>query len=198
MGHDIRHHTFEFKISTSAISSMLNEEAKRNGDCGTGLEGSIRFKDLELESYDKAVAYVDSIDKTYLQIAVSYFEYPNTKNVSKPKSLIEATEACNELHQIYYHEKDKRYYSPDTVKSQYLGCKNCGSRLAVKYIYSNRCPLCGAELRPETELKRIEALKVKYDKAFARCVAEQEKYEALVRKANKPVKMWYTKTEYHT
>ena len=68
----------------------------------------------------------------------------------------------------------------------------------MKYIYSNRCPLCGAELRPETELKRIEALKAKYDKAFARCVAEQEKYEALVRKANKPVKMWYTKTEYHT
>lgn len=58
-------------------------------------------------------------------------------------------------------------------KSATIGCKNCGSSLATKYMAAkklNKCPLCGSELRSDTVLKTIQGYQAnikKYEKQYA-------------------------------
>ena len=30
----------------------------------------------------------------------------------------------------------------------YIGCGQCGSKLSMKYLYTEKCPLCNKDLRP--------------------------------------------------
>lgn len=195
MGHELRYFDFKYEASTKYITESLQDCARRNSDAG-GLYYGVQFKDITpFASRDEAYAYIQRVDKDYLNICVPYLDYPNIKvDESKLKELNDRYVA---LHQEYYARRDRQFYTTETVKSQYLGCKECGSRLAVKYLRGNRCPLCGAEMRPDTEMKRLDALKARFDKAGDDLAKARAKEEEKAKKGVKPTKMWLCKIEYH-
>ena len=195
MGHEINYFSFNYDTSRKSIEKEMNDYACRHGDAG-GLYYPISFKEMTpFKSYDDAQKYIESIDKDYGQFAVPYLDYPYIK-VTNDK-LKEMETKLNELHREYYGRRDRQFYTTETIKSQYLGCKECGSRLAVKYLHGNRCPLCGAEMRPETELNKIKALKEKYDKAFNAFVSARDKEEEKAKQKLSCTKKWLVKIEYH-
>lgn len=61
--------------------------------------------------------------------------------------------------------------SPVRVKAEFIGCKNCGSKLAKKYIkvYGKtcKCPLCGSSLFSKTAQERIQKALEKVEKIKA-------------------------------
>ena len=90
-----------------------------------------------------------------------------------------------------YEEAISRVYditkenSPLRVKAEFIGCKECGSRLAKKYIslrYTTcKCPVCGNSLFSNTARERIKKaeekaakLKKEWEKALAKEVSESQ------------------------
>lgn len=53
-------------------------------------------------------------------------------------------------------------YNNRTV-SVFLSCRKCKSKLARAYIQSNKCPLCGTDLRTEKIVRRLAVLESKLD-----------------------------------
>lgn len=78
------------------------------------------------------------------------------------------------------------------AKAEYIGCKNCGSKIARKYLRRNFCPVCNADLRPETTLNRIAALKEKADKSSDTLKAELTKQAMKAKNVR-----WKIKIEFH-
>lgn len=72
--------------------------------------------------------------------------------------------------------------SPVRVKAEFIGCKNCGSKLAKKYIkvYGKtcKCPLCGSSLFSKTAQERIQKASEKAKKIKAEWQKEKEKADA--------------------
>lgn len=100
---------------------------------------------------------------------------------SKAEALEKQYEAAVE-HVLDIAEKN----SPVRVKAEFIGCKNCGSKLAKKYIkvYGKacKCPLCGSSLFSKTAQERIQKASEKAKKIKAEWQKELEKEEA----ASKP------------
>lgn len=70
--------------------------------------------------------------------------------------------------------------SPVRVKAEYIGCKNCGSRLAKKYIHMSggkfcSCPVCSASLFSNTAQERIKKAEEKAEKLRKELKKEEEK-----------------------
>lgn len=81
-------------------------------------------------------------------------------------------------------------------KSQYLGCKKCGSKLNKDYLKSNKCPLCHEDMRSDTVLKNIARLR-NLEKELGKAIREEEL--RLSEKAGKKCEiLWLVKVEYHT
>lgn len=84
------------------------------------------------------------------------------------------------------------------MKSAYVSCKNCGSKLASSYFggrLGNNCPICGADLRPESTLTAINNAKANAEKAKKELRVEEKKINNKSKKNAKVV--WLVKTEYH-
>ena len=62
-----------------------------------------------------------------------------------------------------------------TAKSDFIGCKGCGSKLKREHIRMAPCPLCHASLLSATVVKRIEAAKDKHQKACDKVNALENK-----------------------
>ncbi len=197
MSHAIEFFDYKYETSRGRISADMNDRARREGDYSGGLYYPVRFESrTPFEDEEAARAYIKSIDRSYLSIAVPYYEYSNS-TVAEPQSLKAAGEKTQEALKEWSEREKRQYYTPETVASKTIGCKACESKLAVKYLRGNLCPLCRAELRPESELKRIEALRTRYNKAAKAWDDEEKKYQAKVRAKVKPETRWLVKIEYH-
>lgn len=85
------------------------------------------------------------------------------------------------------------------VKSQFISCKKCGSKLASKYIgktIRNTCPACYTDLRPASTLSAISNAKQKWEKAKAELKKAELKMQKT--KESKAKIKWLVKVEYHT
>ena len=77
------------------------------------------------------------------------------------------------------------------LKSEYISCRTCGSKLRRQYIQSNTCPVCRKDLRPETTIRAVETAKERLKKA-------QEATKAYIERHAKKTVKWLIKIEYHT
>ena len=184
--HNIEHHTYPENVNKQKVYKELKNYVEH--ECwqeGGSLE-PIRWETgVILKSREEAEKWIESHDRGwYDQLAVRY-EHPMTTN-SNTKQFDEKIMKAYEN----YNSKESVVY-PHTRTSEFIGCSKCNSRLSRTHLNNNFCPVCNADLRPETTLKAIKAAKLKWEKA------QNEKREYLRKHAKKEI-LWMVKIEYHT
>ena len=191
MSHNIEHRTYTERKSTKAITDEINSYVRqatwREG--GHGLDGGIRFIDKVMPDYDSAMTFLEQNDKGWYDcLAVKYKEMPRGKSTKKLEELKEKLKvAYNDYETLNNHVAAKDF------KSEFVGCKNCGSKINREYIRSNNCPVCRADMRSDTTQKRLEAMRAKVNR-LRNDIKDEEK-----RLAEKHGQIcWLVKFEYHT
>lgn len=187
--HNIEHYTYPKDVDKKKVQKELDRHAAEEdyGEGCTGLGSSIRWYENKVyENRDEAEKAIEKMDNGwYDQLAVLY------KSNKKPRDnkIKELNDKCRLAYEEYIRRDNIKY--PQTVTSTYIGCKNCGSRLARTLLNSNRCPVCHNDLRPEHMLKTVAAAEKKHQKIL-HDIAEYEK------KKGTPEINWLVKIEYHT
>lgn len=186
MGHTIQHFTFPVKTKKQDIIAECSDYANRNGDYADQIEG-IRFKEnTTYDCYEDAEKAIESMDNGwYDNIAVKYKDVSNmtSAKIEDIRRRIKET-----------HEKKVAYamaHDISTFKSQYIGCKKCGSKLSKDYLHGYYCPLCRNDLRSETTINTLNG----YDEKI-KSLQKQELEEQKKQKDKAPI-MWLVKFEYH-
>ena len=187
--HNIEYYSYSRNVDKRKVQKELDEyvahEDWQEGCCG--LLRPIRWLgDKVYLSRQEAEEQIGKLDRgDYDQIAVLYEYHHNPRN-DKEKELRDKQAEC-------YKEYGKRnaVLYAETVKSAFIGCKKCGSKLARGFIKANSCPVCRAELRPDHMLKSVEVAKNRWVKA------QNDLNDYIMRKGKKEV-MWLVKIEYHT
>lgn len=191
MSHNIQYFTFTERKSTKAINTELNEYVRKAtwNEGGHGIDGGIRFIDKVLPDYQAACDFIEKNDRGWYDcLAVKFKDTPKDKSTKRLDELKEKLRvAYNE-----FQEANNKVAAKD-FKSEFVGCKNCGSKINREYIRSNSCPVCHADMRSETTQKRLAAMNAKVVKLRNDIKDEERK---LAEKHGQIC--WLVKIEYHT
>ena len=197
MGHAIEHYTFSEKTSKGLITAELDERvsaATWEESGGSGLVNPIRWIDKVFPDYESALAYIQEIDKVwYEQIAV---KFKQSEPVKPTKKLQEMKMKLRELQQEYEVASSKVVAAD--FKSDFVGCKNCGSKINREYIRSNSCPVCKFDMRSDTIKSNLTRMKERMVKLKNEIKEEESKLRAKqASKDKKAAVYWLVKIEYH-
>lgn len=164
---------------------------ERGGRHG-GLVGDVKFTSLVFDSYEDAVEYLKKTFGNYRQTAVQYRKYPEVTS-AKLKTLQKQVE--EQRKKLHIMESIPHYKG---VKQATVKCKSCSSSLATAFCginYYNSCPVCKAELRPETALNRIQACREKLNEMQMKLRTEKK---ALQKKMESKAELfWAVACEVH-
>ena len=191
MSHNIEHRTYTERKDKKAIESEINQYVRKATwqEGGHGLESGIRFIDKVMPDYQSAMAFLEQNDRGWYDcLAVKYKELPSGKSTKKLDDLKEKL-------RIAYteYELENRKVVASDFKSDFIGCKNCGSKIRREYLNSNFCPVCQAVMRSDTIIKKLAAMNAIVNK-LRNDIKEEEK-----RLAEKSGQIcWLVKFEYHT
>ena len=191
MSHNIQYFTYTERKSLTAIQNELNDYVKKATwrEGGHGLDGNIRFIDKVMPDYQAASDFISQNDKGWYDcLAVKYKEVPRGKSTKKLEELHERLKVADKE-----YTQLNNYVAAKDFKSEFIGCKNCGSKINREYIKSNACPVCRADMRSETTQKRLEAMRAKVNKLRNDIKDEERK---LAEKHGQIC--WLVKIEYHT
>lgn len=190
MAHNIEYYTYEDNIKRDCVKQKLDHyvaQADWQEGC-SGLPRPIRWLDTvfvyeDQEAAEKAIQSLDRGD--YDQLAVRYYEYQ--KNDSKARQAL--CEKIKKAHDDYYNKLNPVWAAG--LKAEFVSCRKCGSKLKREYIKRNTCPVCGADLRPESTLATIAKAKERWAGSM-KALADYDKAHG------KKKVMWLVKIEYHT
>lgn len=190
MSHNIEYFEYPYGISRDKVKKELDAyvaHADWQEGC-SGLNNPIRWiNGKTYDTYEEAEAAIKRYDNGwYDNVAVPYYR---TGEMQADAKYNELSKKSDDLRKEFDQRMAKLY--PATLTSDFIGCKNCGSRLSRKHLHTNFCPVCEKDLRPEYMLKSIEAARSRMNKATDAAA------EYLRKKAKKEV-WWLVKIEYHT
>ena len=196
MGHAIEYDTVPEKgIDKKAVEDKWNRVAAAVGirEGCMGLPSKISWLSDVLDTRDDAEAFLERCarGKFYPELAVRYHQPERTQ---PSKRFLEALEIRNEARRKMRVVTGQIHYA--TAKSEFIGCKQCRSKLARTYLKTNNCPVCGVDMRPASKLEEIRRLREKLDAAEEK-LAEIERKDAIAAGKNAPL-MWLIRVEYHT
>lgn len=190
--HNIEHRTYDEKCDKQAVKDALDKYVayEDRGEGCSGLYKPIRWiEKAGIQSdYDAACKYLELYDRhDYDNLAVRYYEFREPEGNNK-----KITELKDRIKTAWdrYCGLDRQVWA-QSVTSEYVGCKHCGSRLKRSYIRANVCPVCRGDLRPETTINRLASLKNSHEKAMA-ALDDYKKTHG------KKLVKWLLKFEYHT
>lgn len=191
--HNIEYRVYPEKVDKAKVHKELDQyiHTQTIGEGGHGLISDIRYLNNAGIAKDRQEAedIIKKRDKGwYDQLAVRFYA-PNVKSLVNNKTLVSLRAKQAEAYSNYTDKNGALY--AETRTSEFISCRKCGSSLSRVHIRTNRCPVCGADLRPETTLKAIEAAKAKWKKA------EKAANDYEMAHSKKEV-MWLVKIEYHT
>ena len=193
MGHCTSFDIFSMEESKASIYETVDRVAMDESDSGHGLGSPIRWYDNEIQnSYEDAEAFINKHDSGwYDQLAVP-FRQARQEDLTTKKTT-DLKRRISELEKLYREKDGKIHYA--NVKSKTVSCKTCESKIAVAYLRSNACPVCRAELRPESVMKDLANKQVKLNELKKQLKEEEKRLAAKSIKNSKL--MWLVKTEFH-
>lgn len=194
MSHNIKYADYPENCNKAKVEKDWNTYVAHEDwqEGASGLPSPIRWIDQVCDSYEDAHRYIEEHDKGwYDQLAVKYRHYPT---LVKTKKLLDLEQRSTALSKKLYDEECK--VRTKEMKSAYVSCKKCGSKLSTEFLNSNFCPLCHNDLRSPTTLNSIKRLK---EQAKAVKKAADEEYRKCCEKQKKKAEIrWLVKVEYHT
>lgn len=196
MSHIVNKEIYNENVNKEKVQKRLDDWATQIGraEGAHGLNGRIRWSDkAPFNSYDEADEYIDKYYNTgnYEQVAFKYLEWP--QNAYHSSKLDNLTKRYNEWCTKYENLRSKIHYKD--VKSQFISCPVCGSKINRNFISSNNCPVCKNEMRPKTVLDTLKRYKEIINDIASQVKVEKE---SLIRKALSQVKVkWLVKVEAH-
>lgn len=174
------------------IMSIAQEYAFYNTDRGENPHGDYHGRmtihdDIICESYEDAVETINNLDRGFYNDHAVKFK---DKSQLKPTKQMLALQAKGEKIMEDLHDYEDKH-SIKERKSKFVGCRECESKLAVKRLRGNKCPVCGADLRADYIVERI----AKYHEDYKDTL---KKYSELRKKQSGkcPVR-WLVKVEVH-
>ena len=192
MSHNVEYHTYPENCDKSKVENEINKYVSHctYAEGGGGLPSAIRWNDNKIyanrDEAEEAISKMD--DGWYNQIAVKFKELPRDVTSAKFESLYnKKVEVVKKARTLNSEVQVK------SMKSQYVSCKKCGSKLNKDFLKTNYCPLCQNDMRSDTIKNKLDTYKVKLidlDKQLS------EEYKRLTEKKGE-VK-WLVKIEYHT
>ena len=126
--------------------------------CG-GLGADIRWlENIPIcENSEEAEKKIQKLDSGwYDQLAVRYYTnepIKNTKSIDKAK---EAYKNAKEAEQMLRIKINRAFLNR---KSDFVGCKGCGSKIRLSYLRGPVCPVCAGNLLSDTDNSRLENAK---------------------------------------
>lgn len=192
MSHNIEYYDYPANVNRKKVLAKLSAHVscRTMQEGGHGIDEITWFTDI-CDTYDEAKDYIKLMDLgNYDQLAVRY-RVPHEPG----KKELELKARVQKAQERLQHEKEINRLAG--MKSEYVGCKNCGSKLSrehmLKKARGNFCPVCGADLRSPTVQKTIANAENAYKQA-------KKAYDEEVKRAAKRSKTlrWLVKIEYHT
>ena len=187
--HQIEYYTVDKRKEIMKVASEFAFYNTDRGENPTGsYHGNMTIHDKSIcESYEEAKERIEEWDTGwYSDHAVQYKDKSNLKPTKQMETLqARAKKLIDDKNEfIDAHSVRNR-------KSGLIGCGKCGSKIAKSYMRTDRCPVCGTDMRPEYVIERIR----KYE-ADHKAIMKQ--IEELRRKQNGkcPVR-WLVKVEVH-
>ena len=188
MSHNIEHYTYPYSQSKKTIESKLAAYVEHACWEEGGHLNGIRWIDSKIyDSESAAREAIKKLDKGWYDCLAVPFRQADM-SAEKIRDL-----QAKECAAWYAYNTANSEVLAKSFKSQLIGCKSCGSKLNKDFLKSNRCPLCGTDMRSPTELQRIARLKAKAEAASNAKEAEERK----MGKKSKDI-FWLVKIEYHT
>lgn len=191
MGHNIRMETYPENVNKEKVEREWDVYVQHADwqEGASGLPARIRWLNVVCDSYEEAEAYIEKHDRGwYDQLAVKYKSYRDFEPTKKYEAL---TLRCTEAERSLFELNSKVHYRD--VKSKFVSCRNCESKIATAYLKGNYCPVCHADLRPaslQERLKKLNDLCKKLNK-------ELKEEEKKLKEKNMEI-CWLLKIEYHT
>lgn len=204
MSHNIKHIDYPENVNKKIVKAGWDEFVRHADwqEGSSGLPGEIRWIDHICSSREEAEDYIEAHDKGwYDQLAVKYKEYSKLE-LSKTYEILK--ERADRLKARYVELNEKIHYKG--VKSKFITCRTCESKISTEILSSeknistwknrNICPICGADIRPESTLDIIAKAKANAIKAAKDLQIEEKKLQA--KQEKKAQIRWLLKIEYHT
>ena len=188
--HNIITKVYDENVDKNKIEKRLNQLAKEDGDYG-GLPHPIRWIDHTCSNEDVARDYINHNDNGwYDQIAVKFLDYPTINSSTKENLMQRRKEWCDKLNEL----RNKIHYA--NVKSNFVSCQKCESKINRKFIKWNICPICRTDMRPKSTLDliaRYEQIIKDIDKQL-----KEEELRLQEKAKKKAIVKWLVKIEYHS
>lgn len=152
-------HIFPVKISKNTIKSEIYESHYQ--ERGAMEPVFLDFKWMEnkvCDNYEDAKEYINSLN-LYRKFNVAVkFKNPLTepKETSSMKTLLRRIAETEE--KLIQYEKN---HSVTTFKAEYIGCPDCGSKLKRELLKTDKCPLCGTDMRSKTTTETLSGYRIK-------------------------------------
>lgn len=192
MSHNVEYATYPENVNRKAVKKKWDNfvSIADAAEGASGLPSDIRWIENTIcASEDDAYKYIEEHDKGWYDcLAVRFRETV----VPKTKAYADLVERLKAYREEYHQLVNKQHYSTITVKSEFITCKNCGSKISVKYLHGNSCPVCGRDMRPESTQKRLLQMQNTLRDM------EERKAEMEKKASEKAPKSWLLKIEYHT
>lgn len=185
--HNIGYISEPENVKRDWVLSKIVEEACRDGD---GYSGPLKWHD-EIpvqENRDAAEAKIKQLDKGwYDDHAVRYYDYSSAKPTAKMDEIRQRIAKINDQKMKFVEKTSVKKF-----KADYIGCRECGSKLRRNKLRSEHCPLCGKDLRANSTIEKIKDYDKKINDGWESFEAEKKKQKS-ARKV-----MWLIKYEYHS
>lgn len=190
--HESRYLVYDGKYTYKEVFNLANKECMNSGEYHTGL-GDLRIINSNgiYNNYDEAYNAIQKSDRGfYDEICCKYYDYPE---LIKSKKFLDLEKRIQDWRKKYNDLKNKVHYKG--VKSSFIFCPSCQSKINKEFIRTNNCPVCYAEMRPKTVLDTINRYLEIMLGLQNELSLEKNKLELKQRK-NAKVK-WLVKIEYH-
>lgn len=190
MSTETRRGSYPLDVDKKLIEEEYNHMASMEGwqEGSSGLPKAIDWKENTLfNSAYEAIEYIDDITRnnSYEQLAIKYKDFSNIK---KTKAMLKKEEQLEKINSELYEMRTKKHF--ENHKAEFITCKDCGSKINKKYIRTHTCPLCGSDLRSETDKNKEIRLKERKEKA-------QSDLDNMKKKAKDYEVKWMVQVQFH-